>query len=165
MIREIPRTPINGIPMLIFLPIAVIGAVALTIAMFVSGNEPAGGAGILLLIVVMVMFAGFFMVAPNEGVVLQLFGDYRGTARVPGLRWANPFYSKNKLSLRIRNFETAKLKVNDIRGNPIEIAAIVVWRVVDTAEAVFKVDHYEGFVHVQSESALRNLATGYAYDS
>jgi regulator of protease activity HflC (stomatin/prohibitin superfamily) len=111
------------------------------------------------------MLFGFFMVAPNEGVVLQLFGDYRGTARDPGLRWANPFYTKHKVSLRVRNFETAKLKVNDVRGNPIEIGAVVVWAVVDTAEAVFRVDNYENFVHVQSEAALRNLASGYAYDS
>ena len=85
--------------------------------------------------------------------------------RTPGLRWANPLYTKHKVSLRVRNFETTKLKVNDIDGNPIEIAAVVVWRVVDTAEAVFEVDDYENYVHVQSESALRNLATSYPYDA
>jgi regulator of protease activity HflC (stomatin/prohibitin superfamily) len=95
--------------------------------------------------------------------VLQLFGDYRGTARKPGLRWANPFYSKKKVSVRTRNFETGKLKVNDKAGNPVEIAAVVVWKVIDTAEALFNVDDYINFVHVQSESALRNLATHYAY--
>jgi len=105
------------------------------------------------------------MVAPNEGKVLQLFGAYRGTAREPGLRWANPFYMKKSISLRVRNFETGRLKVNDSRGNPVEIAAIVVWRVVDTAEAAFQVDDYENYVHVQSESALRNMATGYPYDA
>jgi len=131
-----------------------------------AGEAVLGGvAGILVFLVLMVLLAGFFMVAPNEGVVLQLFGDYKGTARDPGLRWANPFYSKHKVSNRVRNFETGKLKVNDVRGNPIEIGCIVVWRVVDTAEAVFQVDHYEDFVHVQSEAAVRSLANGYAYDS
>jgi regulator of protease activity HflC (stomatin/prohibitin superfamily) len=97
--------------------------------------------------------------------VLQLFGAYRGTAREPGLRWANPFYTRRPISLRVRNFETAKLKVNDKRGNPVEIACIVVWKVVDTAEAAFQVDNYENYVHVQSEAALRNLATVYPYDA
>jgi regulator of protease activity HflC (stomatin/prohibitin superfamily) len=98
-------------------------------------------------------------------VVLQLFGHYVGTARVEGLRWTNPFYSKKKVSLRVRNFETQRLKVNDLMGNPIEIGAIVVWQVVDTAEAVFEVDDYQNYVHVQSESALRSLATQYPYDA
>jgi regulator of protease activity HflC (stomatin/prohibitin superfamily) len=115
--------------------------------------------------VVFVLLFGFFMVAPNEGRVLQLFGRYVGTCRDEGLRWANPFYSKKRLSLRVRNFETARLKVNDLEGNPIEIGAVVVWKVVDTAEAVFHVDDYEKFVHVQSEAALRNLATRYPYDA
>ena len=109
--------------------------------------------------------AGLFTVAPNEGRVLQLFGAYRGTAKEEGLRWANPFYSKKRISLRVRNFESAHLKVNDTDGNPIEIAAIVVWRVVDTAEAVFEVDDYEHYVKVQTESAVRNLATHYPYDA
>ncbi len=127
---------------------------------------------ILLFVVCIVVFTvdcvllgGFFTVSPNQGKVLQLFGAYRGTAREPGLRWANPFYQKRAISLRVRNFETGKLKVNDKRGNPIEIAAVVVWRVVDTAEAAFQVDNYENYVHVQSEAALRNLATGYPYDA
>jgi regulator of protease activity HflC (stomatin/prohibitin superfamily) len=108
---------------------------------------------------------GFFMVAPNEGRVLQLFGAYVGTVRTPGLRWVNPFYSVKRLSLRVRNFESSKLKVNDLDGNPIEIAAVVVWRVVDTAEALFQVDSYENYMHVQTEAALRNLATSYPYDA
>jgi regulator of protease activity HflC (stomatin/prohibitin superfamily) len=110
-------------------------------------------------------FVGFFVVNPNEARLLQLFGKYEGTAHTPGLRWANPLYTRRPISLRVRNFETAKLKVNDQRGNPIEIAAVVVWRVVDTAEAAFQVDDYENYVRVQSEAALRNLATGYAYDA
>jgi regulator of protease activity HflC (stomatin/prohibitin superfamily) len=97
--------------------------------------------------------------------VLQLFGAYRGTAKQEGLRWANPFYSKRRISLRVRNFESAHLKVNDTDGNPIEIAAIVVWRVMDTAEAVFEVDDYEHYIKVQTESAVRNLATHYPYDA
>jgi regulator of protease activity HflC (stomatin/prohibitin superfamily) len=132
---------------------------------FTGGEIALGIVAILILLVLIVALCGFFMVAPNEGMVLQLFGKYTGTAREPGLRWVNPFYTKHRVSLRVRNFETGKLKVNDIRGNPIEIGSIVVWRVVDTAEAVFQVDDFVNFVHVQSESALRNLATGYAYDA
>jgi len=165
MIREIPRRPFNGIPVLILLPLTMVGVGYLTVRLFINQAVLGGVAGILVFLVLMVLLAGFFMVAPNEGVVLQLFGDYKGTARDPGLRWANPFYSKHKVSNRVRNFETGKLKVNDVRGNPIEIGCIVVWRVVDTAEAVFQVDHYEDFVHVQSEAAVRSLANGYAYDS
>jgi regulator of protease activity HflC (stomatin/prohibitin superfamily) len=111
------------------------------------------------------LMVGLFTVNPNEGRVLQLFGHYVGTARTAGLRWANPFYTKKRVSLRVRNFESAKLKVNDQEGNPIEIAAVVVWRVVDTAEAIFEVDDYSNYVHVQSEAALRNLATSYTYDA
>ena len=120
---------------------------------------------IIIFVALMVGVFGFFKVAPNEGKVLQLFGAYRGTARIPGLRYTNPFYSKERISLRVRNFETGRVKVNDQRGNPIEIAAVVVWQVVDTAEAAFQVDDYENYVHVQSEAAVRNLATGYAYDA
>lgn len=165
MIQEISRQPVNGIPLLVLLPLTLIGTSVATVWVFTQGLVGAGLALIVVDIVLTVALIGFFMVAPNEGVVLQLFGAYRGTARISGLRWANPFYAKRKVSLRVRNFETGKLKVNDVRGNPIEIAAVVVWKVVDTAEAVFEVDSYENFVHVQSESALRNLASGYAYDS
>ncbi len=120
---------------------------------------------IFILAVDFFMMAGLFMVNPNEARVLQLFGEYKGTVKYDGLRWANPLYTKKKVSLRIRNFETGRMKVNDIDGNPIEIAAIVVWKVVDTAEAVFVVDHYEEFVRIQSESAIRNMATQYPYDT
>jgi regulator of protease activity HflC (stomatin/prohibitin superfamily) len=108
---------------------------------------------------------GFFQVQPNQGQVMQLFGRYAGTARDEGLRWTNPFYNKRPISLRVRNFESSKLKVNDNDGNPIEIAAIVVWQVVDTAEAVFCVEDYENFVQIQSESALRQMAQSYPYDA
>jgi regulator of protease activity HflC (stomatin/prohibitin superfamily) len=110
-------------------------------------------------------FFGLTVVNPNEARVVQLFGRYRGTLKEQGFWWVNPLTSRRRLSRRVRNFETAKLKVNDHDGNPIEIAAVVVWRVVETAEAVFHVDDYEQFVHVQSESALRNLATSYPYDA
>jgi len=108
---------------------------------------------------------GLFMIQPNEARVLQLFGRYVGTVRADGLRWTNPLNSKRVISLRVRNFETAKIKVNDIEGNPIEIAAIVVFKVVDTAAACFAVEDYQNFVHVQSEAAVRNLATHYPYDA
>ncbi len=120
--------------------------------------------GLLLLILGFVMFPGNFTVQPNQAVVLQLFGRYVGTVKDAGLRWSNPFYSKKKVSLRVRHFETNHLKVNDHDGNPIEIAAVVVWRVVDSAEATFQVDDYSHYVRVQAEAALRNLATVYSYD-
>lgn len=110
-------------------------------------------------------FFGLTIVNPNEARVVILLGHYQGTLKEAGFRWVNPFTTRRKVSLRVRNFESSKLKVNDHDGNPIEIAAVVVWRVVDTAEAVFNVDDYENFVHVQSEAAVRNLATSYAYDA
>jgi hypothetical protein len=120
---------------------------------------------ILLVPVILFLLWGSFVVNPNEGRVLQFFGRYVGTAKDPGLRWANPLYKKERMSLRARNFETERSKVNDTDGNPIEMAAVVVWNVVDTAEATFEVDDYINYVHVQSESAVRDLATQYPYDS
>lgn len=120
--------------------------------------------GIILLIIAILIFIGFFTVEPNEAVVLILFGKYIGTEKSTGFRWANPFYTKRKISLRVRNFDSEKLKVNDKKGNPIEISAVVVWKVEDTAEAVFEVDDFLNYVHVQSESAIRHLATSYSYD-
>jgi regulator of protease activity HflC (stomatin/prohibitin superfamily) len=111
------------------------------------------------------LWFGFFVVQPNHAQVLQLFGRYVGSAKDAGLWWANPLYTKRRLSLRVRNFETEKLKVNDHGSNPIVIAAVVVWQVVDTAEAIFEVDDYDNYVHVQSESALRGLANQYPYDA
>ena len=116
-------------------------------------------------LLVLACWLGFFMVAPNQSRVLQLFGRYVGSERSEGLRWANPLYMKAKVSLRVRNFESGTLKVNDSKGNPIDIAAVVVWKVVDTAEALFEVDDYENYVQIQSEAALRNLATTHPYDS
>ncbi len=122
-------------------------------------------ATILIALLVFFCWFGFFMVNPNEARVLQLFGKYVGTVKGEGLRWANPFYAKCAVSLRVRNFESGQLKVNDKNGNPIEIAAVVVWEVVDTAEAIFEVDNLKAFVSVQSEAAVRNLATRYMYDN
>jgi regulator of protease activity HflC (stomatin/prohibitin superfamily) len=119
---------------------------------------------VLGLALVLFLLGGLFVVNPNEARVLQLFGKYVGTAKIAGLCYANPLYRKRRISQRVRNFESGKLKVNDLDGNPIEIAAVVVWKVVDTAEAVFEVDNYDNYVHVQSESALRNMATSYPYD-
>ena len=120
---------------------------------------------VLVGIIVFICWFGFFMVAPNQGRVMQLFGKYVGSERQTGLRWANPLYTKLKVSLRVRNFESGTLKVNDSNGNPIDIAAVVVWKVVDTAEALFEVDDYENYVTIQSEAALRNLATTHPYDA
>jgi regulator of protease activity HflC (stomatin/prohibitin superfamily) len=119
---------------------------------------------IVVLVFVLFLWAGFFIVQPNQAAVLQFFGRFVGVERASGLRWANPLYTKKTVTLRVRNFESSKLKVNDSEGSPIEIAAVVVWQVHDSAEAVFNVDSYEDFVHVQSEAALRQMATSYPYD-
>ena len=165
MIRELKRDALPGIPILLVLIAGLVATIAGLVRSAVHGSGAGIGLAIVLIVVELILMVGVFTVSPNQGRVLQLFGAYRGTAREPGLRWANPFYSKRRVSLRVRNFETGKLKVNDKRGNPIEIACVVVWRVVDTAEAAFQVDNYENYVHVQSEAALRNLATGYPYDA
>lgn len=119
----------------------------------------------LVTVVLIVLYCGFFTLQPNEAAVLLLFGAYRGTARDAGFHWANPFYTRRKISLRIRNFNTDTLKVNDQRGNPTEIAAVVVWRVQNTAQATFDVDDYQNYVKVQSESALRHTASRFPYDT
>ncbi len=165
MIRENVRSTPSGWPVLFLL----LAGILLTIGGFFSAaraQEPWLVLGLVLALAVeIVLLAGLFVVNPNEARVLQLFGSYSGTAREAGLRWANPFYTKRHISLRVRNFESGKLKVNDSDGNPIEIAAVVVWRVVDTAEACFEVDDYEHYVKVQTEAAVRNLATRYPYDA
>jgi regulator of protease activity HflC (stomatin/prohibitin superfamily) len=165
MIRERERSAMSGVVIVVIL-LVVLLASALG---FVLGIRAQHAPTIILSIAVWVtalfLTTGMFSVNPNEARVLQLFGDYAGTVRTPGLRWANPLFTKKRVSVRIRNFETARLKVNDLEGNPIEIAAVVVWRVVDTAEACFEVDDYNNYVHVQSEAALRNLSTSYPYDA
>jgi len=163
--NERPFSAPSGIPALISL-IALLLADIFFLIWSIKHAETWGiVTAIVLGIVVLISLGGFFTVSPNEGKVLQFFGNYVGTAREPGPRWANPFYSKRAVSMRVRNFESSKLKVNDLDGNPIEIAAVVVWQVVDTAEALFQVNDYEDFLHIQSESALRHLAQSYPYDS
>ena len=167
MVTENKKQAPNGIVVLLTL-LVVTAVLVYALVADIRDNLQIGflGLGIILsLPVVGFLYAGFFTVNPNEGRVLQFFGSYIGTVRDPGLRWANPLYTKKRVSLRVRNFETSKLKVNDNRGNPIEIAAVVVWKVIDTAEAVFEVDDYINYVHVQSEAAVRNLATNYPYDA
>src|SRR3989442_11412321 len=165
MMRELRRDALPGIPILLALIAAELAAVGWLIRAATHGSAAGIVAAIVVIVIAGILLAGVFTVSPNQGRVIQLFGAYRGTAREPGLRWASPFYTKKAISLRVRNFETGKLKVNDKRSNPIEIASVVVWRVIDTAEAAFQVDNYENYVHVQSEAALRNLATGYPYDA
>ena len=156
-----------GIPVFLVLLLAMAGAIA-WLAGAVQGSNPPIGRVLppaLSIALLAFLFKGLFAVQPNVGRVMQLFGRYQGTVRDQGLRWTNPLYSHQPVSLRVRNFESGKLKVNDSDGNPIEIGAIVVWQVVDTAEAVFMVDDYENFVHIQAEAALRQMATSYPYDA
>jgi regulator of protease activity HflC (stomatin/prohibitin superfamily) len=155
----------SGIPALIVLILLLLGDATwfVNAAQHQAGWQMATAA--LAFVILLICLGGFFTVAPNEGKVLQFFGRYVGTVRDAGPRWTNPFYSKRSVSLRVRNFESSKLKVNDLDGNPIEIAAVVVWQVVDTAEALFQVNDYEDFVHIQSESALRQMAQSYPYDA
>jgi regulator of protease activity HflC (stomatin/prohibitin superfamily) len=160
--KEIAARSRPGLPVL-FLLLALLGADAWWLA--ASAASPAAVlAGALAGLVLFVCLFGLYMVEPNQAAVLSLFGKYVGTDRTDGLRWNNPFYSKKKVSLRVRNFESGKLKVNELDGSPIEIAAVIVWQVADSAEAVFNVDDYESFVHIQAESALRAMATSYPYD-
>lgn len=164
MFREIQARPSPGILMAVLIGIAVLigGFVFYTGAR--AENGLVAGGGLLLIALASLCMPGLFTVAPNEGKVLTLFGTYKGTARTPGLWFTNPFMTKKAISLRIRNFETNKLKVNDARSNPVEIGAIVVWKVIDTAEATFEVNDYVQYVAVQSESAVRALASSYPYD-
>ena len=165
MIAEREYAALPGLPVALVL-VAVMLAAVYGVVDGARGDSLAMILGSMFVILLTIfLLIGLFVVNPNEGKVLQFFGKYVGTAKAPGLRWANPFYSKKRVSQRVRNFESSRLKVNDNEGNPIEIAAVVVWRVVDTAEAVFEVDDYNNYVMVQSESALRNLASVYTYDA
>ncbi|MEO5800652.1 MAG: SPFH domain-containing protein [Gemmatimonadales bacterium] len=165
MVREIERKAVNGLVVQVAL-LAGYAAVGYT---FFTGAESQNPAiivpAMVAFVLLMIIQGGIFSVQPNQARVLTLFGTYVGSVKTSGLWWANPFYKKQAISLRIRNFETAKLKVNDHGSNPIEIGAIVVWQVVDSAEALFEVDNYEDYVRVQSESAVRALASQYPYDS
>jgi regulator of protease activity HflC (stomatin/prohibitin superfamily) len=162
--QERPVTTLPGISTILVL----LAALAFDVWWFTTAVRPPQPlvliATSLIFGVIVLSLCGLFMVQPNQVAVLQLFGKFIGVERTSGLRWANPFYSKKTVTLRIRNFESSKLKVNDLEGSPIEIAAVVVWQVHDAAEATFNVDNYEDFVHVQSEAALRQMATSYPYD-
>lgn len=165
MIRERDAKAQSGVTMLFLLLVLLVLAIVALVVSIRSGS----GLGILASLVsaatLAILLGGFFVVNPNVTAVVTLFGNYVGSERRTGLWWTNPFASKKTVSVRVRNFESAKLKVNDHDGNPIEIAAVVVWRVVDSAEAMFQVDNYDNFVHVQTEAALRNLATTHPYDA
>jgi len=165
MMQEKVVRPLSGLLALVVL----LGGMAINLMLFLrtaQSNDPGGMAGAaVLFVLIMIALGGFVLVQPNESSVLTLFGRYSGTVKEAGFWWVNPFNKKRRLTLRTRNFETAKLKVNDANGNPIEIGAIVVWRVTDTAEAMFEVDDYENYVKVQSESAVRALASSYPYDA
>ena len=166
--KELPIRSLPGIPVLIA---ALLAGAAAAWLFFTGVGGTAHGGGALpvvvsaaLVVLVVLAVTGLYSIQPNQAAVLSLFGKYVGTVKEAGLRWNNPFYSKRKVSQRVRNFESGKLKVNDLDGSPIEIAAVIVWQVVDSAEAVYNVDDYESFVHIQSESALRTMATSYPYD-
>jgi regulator of protease activity HflC (stomatin/prohibitin superfamily) len=158
---------IKGTPgwVMVFVLLAVLIISVLALGRAIGAESPLAIFWIVVLLVDLVCCAGFTVINPNTAKVVQLFGVYKGTIKDQGFWWVNPLTSRRTVSLRVRNFESSRLKVNDHDGNPIEIAAVVVWRVVETAEAIFQVDDYENFVHVQSESAVRNLATSYPYDA
>ena len=168
MIEEkVHESPSGWVPLIV-----LVLALVLDVLLIVFGSFTFLDGGWIIVVVaavvspvILFLFNGLFAVPPNEARVLQLFGNYVGTVRSPGLRYTNPLYTKERISVRVRNFETERSKVNDTDGNPIEMAAVVVWKVVDTAIASFQVDSYVNFVHVQSESAVRNLATRYPYDT
>ncbi len=164
-IQEKTRTAASGYLALVVLPVLTLLLGWLFIRSAIAEALWPTVMYLLALLVTLICYKGFFMVHPNQAKVLQLFGTYVGSVRQTGLRWANPFYSKEPVSLRVRNFESGQMKVNDSVGNPIDIAAVVVWKVVDSAEAVFEVDDYSSFVQIQSEAALRNLATSYPYEA
>jgi regulator of protease activity HflC (stomatin/prohibitin superfamily) len=168
--KENSLRSLSGIPFLLFLLAVVIAAIVLMIHSL--GPDPDSGvrsvagavSGIVIAVFALFLMLGMYKVEPNQAAVISLFGRYVGTVKDNGLRWNNPFYAKRKISQRVRNFESGRLKVNELDGSPIEIAAVIVWQVVDSAEAVYNVDDYESFVHIQSESALRAMATSYPYD-
>jgi len=161
--HEVRATTANGYLMFV-VGLAFFGAAAGLFVKGVSAGAPAIGWIVTLIILGVLTLRGLYILQPNQAALLLLFGNYRGTDRNAGLRWANPFYSRTQMSLRVHNLNSDKIKVNDKRGNPIEIGAAIVWRVDDTARAKFDVEDYEAYVRVQSEAAIRHLASGYAYD-
>ncbi len=162
--REISKKSLPGIPVLLAVLVLLLGSVALLVQGVQHQSGTQAVLAILIGLVLLVSLIGFYTIEPNQAGVLSLFGRYVGTVKDAGLRWNNPFFSARKVSLRVRNFESGKLKVNELEGSPIEIAAVIVWQVVDSAEAVYNVDDFESYVHIQSESALRAMASSYPYD-
>jgi regulator of protease activity HflC (stomatin/prohibitin superfamily) len=163
--KEAPVTSLPGIPTLLALLVGLPLCAYSAITGLAGQNLTQVVLSLVLAVVLVICLGGFYMVEPNQAAVLSLFGKYVGTCKDQGLRWNNPFFANRKISLRTRNFESSKLKVNDLDGNPIEIASVVVWQVFDSAEAVYNVDDYESFVHIQTESAVRAMATSYPYDA
>jgi hypothetical protein len=161
---ERPASGLNGIVMLLILLLAL-GVVGWGVSIAIGGNEErgglmAGGGGLVALFIV----GGFYMLQPNQAAAITLFGSYKGTDRKSGLRWVLPWLIRKKISVRANNFISERIKVNDLRGNPIEIATQIVWRVTDTAQALFDIDDYKAFVIVQTEAAVRSIGSRYAYD-
>ncbi|WP_428819775.1 SPFH domain-containing protein [Microbulbifer sp. MCCC 1A16149] len=166
MIKEKRAFTVSGYGMLAVLLALQVLTIGMVVWSLVSQQFAAAALWALVTLLVVFCWHGLFMVAPNQGKILQLFGKYVGTEHTTGLRWTNPLvFKRTPISLRVRNFESGRLKVNDANGNPIEIATVVVWKVVDSAEAYFEVDDYESFVTIQSEAALRNVANEYPYDN
>ena len=165
MVRERALNASNGLAMAILLFLVAVGSAVTTVYAIRDQNAVWIVASLVVLTACCIGFGGLFVVNPNDAKVVTLFGRYVGSEKRPGLWFTNPFTSRRRISLRVRNFETTRLKVNDANSNPIEIAAIMVWKVVEAAEAAFEVDNYEQYVQVQSEAALRTLATHYPYDS
>ncbi|WP_246394216.1 SPFH domain-containing protein [Pseudonocardia pini] len=163
-VEEKRITGVSGFALLAVVLVLVLGGVALIVLAATGENPAVLAVGIVAVVLGLVLSIGLTAVAPGEARVVQLFGRYVGTIRTNGFRWVNPFTSRHKVSTRIRNHETELAKVNDAEGNPIEIAAVVVWQVRDTAKASFEVDDFVEFVAIQSETAVRHIATSYPYD-
>ena len=162
--REKDISVLSGFAMLLVEALLLAGAISCFVHLNRGGTPQCLYGAIPMFLAFALGTKGFFTLQPNEACVLILFGSYVGTARKAGFWWTNPFNTKQKISLRARNFNADKLKVNDKRGNPVEIGSVIVWRVADTAQATFDVDRYDTYVHIQSESAMRHLASEYAYD-
>ncbi|AMU99314.1 SPFH domain-containing protein [Xanthomonas citri] len=164
--KEKPIGSLPGIPVVLVAGAGLLAAAWYVLTMMASTSVTPGAfiAAVLIAAACIFMLAGLYTLEPNQAAVLSLFGKYVGTVKDAGLRWNVPFYAKRRVSQRVRNFESGRLKVNELDGSPIEIAAVIVWQVLDASEAVYNVDDYESFVHIQSEAALRAMATSYPYD-
>ncbi len=164
--KKKPIGSLPGIPVVLVAGAGLVGTSWVVLTMMADNSVTLGAfiAAVLVAAACIFMLAGLYTLEPNQAAVLSLFGKYVGTVKDAGLRWNVPFYAKRRVSQRVRNFESGRLKVNELDGSPIEIAAVIVWQVLDASEAVYNVDDYESFVHIQSEAALRAMATSYPYD-